>query len=282
MEIIVHRVNAFTAGDNSGNPAGVVSNADSLSEDQMLKIAGKVGFSETAFISDSAIADKRLRFFTPTEEVDLCGHATIASWVFMYLREGLGAGQYTQKTNAGLLKVDVGDDGLVFMEQAKAIFYGYIDKANIMNALGLAVEDFDQNLQPQVVSTGLRDLFVAVSTGQVLNRMKVDVDALKSLSSELKVTGVHVFCVLDDEDVVATARNFAPLVGIDEESATGTANGAMLSYLIKNNAITNRQNYKVEQGKAMGNTSHIYGKMLDGKIWIGGRAELIKEIKVNI
>ena len=282
MEIIVHRVNAFTAGDNSGNPAGVVLNADNLSEDQMLKIATEVGFSETAFISESEVADKRLRFFTSMKEVDLCGHATIASWAFMYRREELEAGQYRQETNAGMLKVDVGDDGLVFMEQAKAGFYEYIDKVKIMNALGLAVENFDQNLQPQVVSTGLRNLFVAVSTEQILNSMKVDIDVLKSLSREIKIAGVHVFYVSDDEDMAAAARNYAPLVGIDEESATGTANGAMLSYLIENNAITNRQNYKVEQGKAMGNTSHIYGKMIDGKIWVGGRAELIKEIKVNI
>lgn len=282
MEIIVHRVNAFTAGDNSGNPAGVVLNADNLSEDQMLKIATEVGFSETAFISESEVADKRLRFFTSMTEVDLCGHATIASWAFMYRREELEAGQYTQETNAGMLKVDVGDDGLVFMEQAKAGFYEYIDKVKIMNALGLAVEDFDQNLQPQVVSTGLRNLFVAVSTEQILNSMKVDIDVLKSLSREIKIAGVRVFYVSDDEGMAAAARNFAPLVGIDEESATGTANGAMLSYLIKNNAIANRQSYKVEQGKAMGNTSHIYGKLIDEKVWIGGRAELINEIKVNI
>lgn len=80
MEIKVYKINAFAKTAIGGNPAGVVVNADELSENDMKKIAGIVGLSETAFVMKSDVADFRVRFFTPTEEVDLCGHATIGTF----------------------------------------------------------------------------------------------------------------------------------------------------------------------------------------------------------
>ncbi len=123
MKTTAYHVNAFTADSRAGNPAGVVLDADRLSEPEMLAIAKQVGFSETASISESEVATKKLRFFTPTEEVDLCGHATIASWLLMYRHRLVGRGISTQETQAGSLKVEVGVDGRIYMEQAKAMFF---------------------------------------------------------------------------------------------------------------------------------------------------------------
>jgi PhzF family phenazine biosynthesis protein len=106
----------------------------------------------------------------------------------------------------------------------------------------------------------------------VLSSMKPNFTAITDLSRELGVIGLHVFCVLEGSGSTVAARNFAPLVGIDEESATGTANGAMLSYLIKNKAIPKKDHYRVEQGRAMDNLSYIYGKVIDDKVWIGGHS----------
>jgi PhzF family phenazine biosynthesis protein len=141
MKVVVNQVNAFVAGLGSGNPAGVVADADHLNEGQMLKIASSVGFSETAFISKSKFATKKLRFFTPTEEVDLCGHATIASWAFMQKSTGLKAGEYAQETKAGLLKVDVDQEGLVYMEQATPRFYQNINSDQIADCFGINEQD---------------------------------------------------------------------------------------------------------------------------------------------
>lgn len=83
MKVNVYQLNSFAKTNEGGNPAGVVLDADSLSEKQMGKIAAILGFSETAFVMQSGIADFRVRFFTPKEEVDLCGHATIAAFYTM-------------------------------------------------------------------------------------------------------------------------------------------------------------------------------------------------------
>ena len=112
----VYRLNAFAKTEDGGNPAGVVIDAEHLSANQMQAIAKEVGYSETAFVMKSDKADFRVRFFTPTNEVDLCGHATIAT--FNLLRDlGIVAkGQYTQETKAGVLKIAICEDE-VFMEQ---------------------------------------------------------------------------------------------------------------------------------------------------------------------
>ena len=73
MNVKVYQLNSFAKTNEGGNPAGVVLDADSLSETQMGKIAAILGFSETAFAMQSGIADFKVRFFTPKEEVDLCG-----------------------------------------------------------------------------------------------------------------------------------------------------------------------------------------------------------------
>ena len=76
----IYRISALKYNNMGGNPAGVVLDADLLSESDMPTIAKEVGYSETAFIMKSLNADFKVRFFTPVAEVDLCGHATIASF----------------------------------------------------------------------------------------------------------------------------------------------------------------------------------------------------------
>lgn len=83
MKIKVYTLNSFAKTKEGGNPAGVVMNADSLSEKQMRKIWAVLEFGETAFVLQSNVADFKVRFFTPMEEVDLCGHATIATFYVM-------------------------------------------------------------------------------------------------------------------------------------------------------------------------------------------------------
>ncbi|HSX07555.1 MAG TPA: PhzF family phenazine biosynthesis isomerase [Candidatus Saccharimonadales bacterium] len=106
-EKIAHIVNAFTANGEHGNPAGVVLDADGLSKEQMLAIAQQVNLSETAFVSKSDSANQQVRFFTSTNEVDLCGHATIATWSLLKLLGRITNGGYTQQTLAGNLAITV-------------------------------------------------------------------------------------------------------------------------------------------------------------------------------
>lgn len=78
MKIRVYTLHSFAKTMDGGNPAGVVLDAEDLLEKDMQLIAAKVGFSETAFVQKSEKASYKVRFYTPIEEVNLCGHATIA------------------------------------------------------------------------------------------------------------------------------------------------------------------------------------------------------------
>lgn len=272
MPHTINQVNAFTAGGKNGNPAGVVLDAGELSEEQMLGIAARAGFSETAFVSASKQATYKVRFFTPTEEVDLCGHATIATWSFMHEQRIIPAGSYTQETLAGILGISVGDDGLVFMEQAEAEFYDVIPASSVAPLLGIAANELHPSLKSQIVSTGLRDLLVPLKDNSVLARMRPEFGLITDFSKRHNLTGLHVFSLKDGPGSIADTRNFAPAVGIPEECATGTSNGALLCYLKQHNALPDQPIYGIEQGKAMNKLSYIHGKFVDEKVWIGGRA----------
>jgi PhzF family phenazine biosynthesis protein len=273
----VYIVNAFTAEGQNGNPAGVVLGADDLSEQDMLRIAASIGLSETAFVSKSTKATRRVRFFTPTVEVPLCGHATIATWSLLHQLSLVPVGMHTQETGAGVLKVTVRDDGLVFMEQATAEFFDEIAPVEVAGFLGIDVADFDMTLRPQIVSTGLRDLLVPVANRQVVAKLQPDLEGIAAFSRQHDISGFHVFAMLGKELSLAAARNFAPADGIPEECATGTSNGAMLCYLRANNVLPQQATYRIEQGEAMGRLSYIYGTFKGARIWIGGEATTIEQ-----
>jgi PhzF family phenazine biosynthesis protein len=268
----LHIVNAFTADGQNGNPAGVVLSADALSARDMLRTAARAGLSETAFVSSSKVATRKVRFFTPTTEVDLCGHATIATWSLLHELGIVPAGSYSQETLAGVLKVVIQKDGLVFMEQAKARFFEKVLATNIVHMLGIAKSEFHASLQPQIVSTGIKDLLVPVVNAAALAHVRPDLKAIAEFSRQHDISGFHVFALLNELDLVAAARNFAPADGIPEECATGTSNGALLCYLKNENALAKQDMYKIEQGKAMGKVSYIYGMFRGQTIWVGGRA----------
>lgn len=84
---------AFTKERNKGNPAGVVLQADTMGQKQMQRIAYELGYNETAFVCQSPVADYRIRFFTPGQEVPMCGHATIASVCALYEAGYIGTGK---------------------------------------------------------------------------------------------------------------------------------------------------------------------------------------------
>ena len=110
LKIKVLKVNAFTKEKNGGNPAGVLLNSPDLTDEQMANITKQLQVSETAFVFPSKKADYKTRFFTPRVEVDLCGHATIATFYVIALRNQLLENRQvtmTQETNVGVLKVDI-------------------------------------------------------------------------------------------------------------------------------------------------------------------------------
>ncbi|WP_105616119.1 PhzF family phenazine biosynthesis protein [Vallitalea okinawensis] len=253
----IFRLRSFTKNNRGGNPAGVVLNADHLNDDAMRKIASEVGYSETAFVMDSNKADFRVRFFTPVEEVDLCGHATIATFSLLRERGIIGQGCYQQETKAGILKIVIDEHHLVYMEQKKPQFLETLNKNELLSCFDLNDELIDNDLPIQVVSTGIRDIFLPIRDLHLLTNMQPHYNNISQLSRQYNVTGIHAFTLETKEEASAHCRNFAPLYGIDEESATGTSNGALACYLSKYKDKFLVKDYVFEQGYSMGQPSEI-------------------------
>ncbi|WP_025677265.1 PhzF family phenazine biosynthesis protein [Paenibacillus massiliensis] len=256
MNVEVYTLHAFVKGERGGNPAGVVLD-DSLSLDaaEMQLIAKELGYSETAFVEKSMIANYKIRYFTPINEVDLCGHATIAAFGLMHSLGLAKAGaSYTIETKAGILEVDINSEGLVYLAQALPQFHEKIACEEIAPSLGIEPEVLRSELPIQIVSTGLRDILIPIRTRKLLNEVQPNFDAITAISEKYDVVGYHLFTMDTPDHAVAECRNFAPLYDIPEESATGTSNGALISYLFRHGQrsmgeveqVTFRQGYSMD------------------------------------
>lgn len=290
-KVPVSIVQSFVKDGLGGNAAGVVTNAEGLSAEQMQEISKKVGHSETAFVLPSKSADYKLRFFTPNAEVDLCGHATVATFSLLRALEIMKPGTYTQETRAGLLGIRVSEDGTIYYEQKPPVFSENIPVADIAEALRVPEAWIDATgLKPQVVSTGMRDMIVAVDLRRHVDSVNPDFEKIISLSKTYNVIGMHV-CTLETIDPLATAycRNFAPLYEINEEAATGSSNGALACYLFHNKKIplAEAQNLIFEQGYSMKSPSEIRVSLkpqndLVTEVWVGGRAIKKHDVMIDL
>ncbi|MBW3695397.1 PhzF family phenazine biosynthesis protein [Vibrio sp. T187] len=293
MMLEVFQVSSFTKNGNGGNLAGVVLNADDLTPKQKLSIAQAVGYSETAFVSSDANADFEVSFYTTTEEVDFCGHATLAAFSVLHQQGLIASGQYVQRTKAGLLPVNVGDDGLVVMEQTLPEKLGEFEYQEIAELLDVDVEVLSSTQLPiEVISTGLADLLVAVQFG-MLDRITPNDAKIAEFSRRHRIVGLHLFELSPQEELTANCRNFAPAVGISEESATGSATGALACYLVQKNVKgvqleqTQCVDYIFEQGRAMSCSSKLTASVevsdsQISKVKVGGYAKQIGTMQYQI
>jgi len=269
MKIQLYQVDAFTRNIFSGNPAGVVTNADDLDERTMQKIAREMNLSETAFIiNEKTYAyDIEVRFFTPSSEVPICGHATISAH-YVYAKEhGLREGTIRQKTKAGILPVEIlqdENDLKIAMTQAQVIFGDLIEDENRQKLIeGLVIKDTDLcgDLPIQIVSTGHSKVMVPIKSKQTLDSLRIREGILSDLSAEIDCNGYYVFTFDSREKKVLTSgRMFAPAIGISEDPVTGNANGPLGAYLAKYDKIKiieDRCRFTIKQGEAIGRKGYM-------------------------
>ncbi|MFN0145858.1 MAG: PhzF family phenazine biosynthesis protein [Dehalococcoidia bacterium] len=252
-------VDAFTTRRYAGNPCGVVTRADGLSDGQMQDIARELNLSETAFVFPSTLATFRVRFFTPATEIPLAGHPTIAT-MHTLVEEGRidlsgGAKRVTQELNIGVLPVDIALDSeknvRVVMTQAKPEFLRRLDRNLFATALGISPSDVLADVPAQVVSTGTPQAMVPLKSLDVLKRIRPDYSHLRDLEGVGKYFSIHVFALetFDPANRVHS-RHFLASQGF-EDPVTGSATGGMAAYLWKYGLIR-EGHYTVEQGHIMG------------------------------
>jgi PhzF family phenazine biosynthesis protein len=274
---------AFARVPFSGNQAGIVPlGTDAFpSETFMRGLAGELKHSETAFVRQTGPDSFHIRYFTPAEEVDLCGHATIASFTVLRETGAVPAGRYALHTRSGDLQIDISKTA-IWMDMAPpkdGQTFTETEQAGLYAAYGLALSDRPEGLEPQAVSTGLMDILLPVRDLTILNRAVQNEAEVCRLSKKYGVVGVHMFCPsLEGFSRGTHCRNFAPLYAIPEEAATGTSNGALTYYLYRRGFLAPGAENRFIQGEAMGKPSEILSRLNDAggeiSVRVGGTAAL--------
>lgn len=236
--INVFHYDAFTNKPNMGNPAGIVLDADGLTEEAMQRIAEKVGFNETSFVLSSEVAHIRMRYFTPGYEMDLCGHGTVGT-IYALRERGLleEKASLTIETKAGILPIQIGvnENGETFikMRQTAPQFKDFAgSKEELAHSIGLEVNDLDVSLPIVYGSTGNWTVIVPVKNLDVCERMKPNNEVFPSVLKEIPNASIHPICLETyDEKVHMHGRHFSSAyAGTIEDPVTGTASGVMGAY----------------------------------------------------
>lgn len=259
----LYQVDAFTTRPFSGNPAGVIIDDGRLSDGEMQAIARELNNPESAFVVMAADGRScRVRYFTPTVEVPICGHATIATH-YVLARLGLRPfGDWVQQSASGDTTVAVLDqpvgDISVRMRQGRARFEPPLSTRIAQDvAAALRLDRAALASVPmQVVGTGHAKVIVGVRTRQALFGLAPDMTALTRLSQVLGCNGYFCYTLdVDDPGLLTECRMFAPAIGIPEDPVTGNGQGPLGAYLVAHGLavpVDGRLSFWSSQGVTMG------------------------------
>lgn len=264
MDIPLFVVDAFTDRPFHGNPAAVCPLETWLPDDLMQAIAAENNLSETAFLVPAGDGWE-LRWFTPQVEVDLCGHATLATAFVLAMDPATAREQYVFHTRSGALPVRAEGDWLVLDFPARA----------------LAPVAADDPLQAQVLAAlGLNPLSLTRAAATVIAEVAAE-DTVKALAPDMAVV-----LVMDCKALIVTApgqdcdfvsRFFAPKVGINEDPVTGSAHCGLIPYW---HGKTGKTDLLARQVSPRGGELRC---RLDGeRVAIGGRAVLFSRGKITV
>ena len=283
----------FTTQRFSGNPLAVFPNAEGLSDLEMQKIAREFNFSETTFVFPAELGHTfKVRIFTSTTELPFAGHPNIGT-AFILAQAGF-FGKFIDEISvvfeegAGLVPVSINRDDLsnIYCELAAPELLSLgktISVESIAKILNIGVSDILINTHlPQESSVGLAFTIVELASYEALKR--VSVDAIQAI--QLKDQGLSADILLyvqsyDDFDI--RTRMFAPLDGVREDPATGSANCALVALLSHYSPeIDGDFRWRISQGVEMGRPSVLMGrsKKRNGqvlKVWMAGNSVLVSE-----
>jgi trans-2,3-dihydro-3-hydroxyanthranilate isomerase len=296
-------LDVFTDLAFAGNSLAVFPDGSGIRDKDMQPIAREMNLSETVFVlpaepakEPSPVALRRLRIFTPTQELPFAGHPVVGTWNLL-AREGVvpkpesGTGwtRIHQQIGIGTLPVDIefkdGEPIQVVMTQSKpqlgAVLEDAQEHADLTRALGLAPEHLDEKLPIQIASTGLPFLIVPVRSLADLRSCRVNAALLVEVYRRVGAMGVYAFSqeTIEVGAARANARMFAPDDNIPEDPATGSAAGALGAYLVHHQALPEKavngiSKFVIEQGDFINRPSRL-------NIEVKGEAGAIEEVHVG-
>ena len=247
----IYFVDTFTEKTFSGNAAGVVFHKGEIDGNTMQNIAFENNLSETAFINTAK--ENEIKFYSPTIEVDLCGHATLASAFIFFNFIDKKATDTIFKSNRGELKVTKKEDSLV-MSLPKDYPRKIDDIEKISDAL---------NCQVIEVFRGIDDFLAIVKDESIVETMNPNIEKIAELDSR----GLIVSAKGETTDF--TSRVFGPNVGVDEDPVTGSAHALLATYW---GDVLNLQKMKARQASKRG--GELICEVLENNVEITGKAKL--------
>lgn len=296
--IEIHQVDAFTREPFTGNPTGVVLNADALSDAQMLAVARELNNAETAFIlaPDGADHSVRARFFTPRTEVGFVGHATVAAQ-YVLSRSPEAPRRQRQKSKAGIVDVEVhgtGPERVIAIRRSPPPIGRELndrERLAVLDALALASESLDTRIAPRIAGGGGARLLIGVRGAEPLRHLKPDLARLTTLSAQLGAAGYFVFSFASaGTEHQVESRMFCPALGISEDPVSGNAHGLLGAYLAQLGLIRpvgERARFSGIQGHYLHRPGRVEVELefRDGQlegVWIRGQAVGIFETRMTL
>ncbi len=292
----IFQVDAFTTEPFSGNPAGVVLDADELSDTQMQLIARELNNGDTAFLlkPDATDHDLRMRFFTPRAEAGFVGHATVAAHAVL---AQLGRHPMPrQKQRTGIVQVTVQRERTelanVAISQPPPRLQGAPPAtalAEVMTALGISNAELDQRLPPIIAGDASTRLLLAVNNATTLARLTPDLSQLAALSSAVGAPGYFLYTLAPTlPDCHTEARMYCPALGIPEDPVSGNAHGMLGAYLWRQGLLPVGSTHFIgAQGHFMGRAGSVRidvqhtHDVLTG-VTINGRAVVVFETTISL
>lgn len=287
-----YQADVFTDVAFGGNPVAVIPDAEGLTDLELQQVAREMNLSETVFVfppSDPAAVVK-IRIFTPTQEIPFAGHPVIGTFFVLGMTTRLELREpvtrVLQECNLGLFPVELharnGTILRVVMSQPKPQFLDVIDNRDdlfsIAKALGVAKQQITDTRRPvQVVSTGLPVMIVPMRTLTAVRSIIPDVSAVAALCQQYGANGMMVYSTMTvEQQATVHTRMFAPLIGIIEDPATGSASGALGAYLVQNGVVEVGPMTEIvaEQGYEIERPSRIL-------IQVESEDDAIQEVKVG-
>ncbi len=283
----------FTDRLFGGNPLAVLPDARGLSDRLMQQIAREFNFSESAFVLPPEQGrTRRVRIFTPTKEVPFAGHPNVGT-AFALARAGElgpldGPLEVTFEEGAGLVPITIRrqPDGAIACELAapEPLSLGAtVGPGALASAVSLSIDDIvTRTHPPRVASVGLPFLVAEVADRAALERARTHMPGVEALVAEGVVPDVHLYVRSGDEFDIR-ARMFAPLDGVPEDPATGSANCALAALLGHCDPRDDGDfGWRIAQGVEMGRPSILAARARKkgGTVvgaWIGGTSVLVGE-----
>ena len=257
-------VDVFTDRPLAGNQLAVVLDAEGLSTAGMQAIAREFNFAETSFVLPPADAANtaHVRIFTPEIEMPFAGHPNVGT-AFVLARAGVSHMRFEEA--AGLVEIEIAGD-IPWVKAPRALELGHHVPPEIVAELtGLSTADIvTTRFAPQIASVGAGFLLAEV-TPAALERASGDAAAFRR-HGDIAGVGIHIHARL--EQGAYDVRMFAPLSGVPEDPATGSAAAALGAFL---HHLDGEAKCVLHQGRHIGRRSRIETEIRDGAVWIGGR-----------